>query len=106
MKEKAMKENADNKLSYQGDDADGNSVYHMLINGKVVFQARVNKDEAGMPIYVSWPTDHVNNLHGWFKTTHRAFTVEDGSRVSAMTMKEAVYINLPLILLNLMYDHN
>lgn len=98
-----MQENADNKLSYQGDMADGYSVYHMLVNGKVVMEVKVSKDEEGMPIYIKKADSQLLAFLGWTKTTSRAFTVEDGSRISAMTMKEAVYGNLVFFLIDLLY---
>jgi hypothetical protein len=38
----------------------------------------------------------------WTKTNCRAFLVEDGSRISADSMKEAVYGNLPFLLADLL----
>jgi hypothetical protein len=103
-KEKAMQENTDNKLSYQGDMGDGSSVYHMLLDGRVVFVARVDKAEKDMPIYIRKHGVKMDSLdNGWMKTALRAFTVDDGSRVSAMSMKEAVYGNLPFLLADLLY---
>lgn len=99
----AMQENADNKLSYQGDDATGASIYHMLINGEIIFKVKASKDETGNPIYVMFPDTDPRSLMGWHKTPHRAFLVDDNSRISAMTMKEAVYMNLPWILVSLLY---
>lgn len=93
-----MHENSDNRLSYQGDDADGYSVYEMKLEGRALFEARVSATEAGLPIYVR----QVASPLGWHKTTHRAFLVDDQSRVSAMSMKEAIYMNLPLILADLL----
>lgn len=93
-----QQESAENKLSYQGDMGDGSSVYHMILAGRVVFEARVDKEEEGMPIYIR----QLNSPLGWHKTACRAFTVSDGSRVSAMSMKEAVYGNLPFLLADLL----
>lgn len=92
-----QQETADFKLSYQGDMGDGSSVYHMIWEGRPVFEARVSKDEEGMPIYI-----RAINGQTWTKTASRAFAVEDGSRISAMTMKEAVYGNLPHMLADLL----
>lgn len=77
------------KLSYQGDKGDGYSVYYMMVDDRPVFEVQANKDEAGIPVYVRM----VESPLGWIKTPHRAFAVEDGSRISAMSMKEAVYMN-------------
>lgn len=96
-------ENADNKLSYQGDQADGASIYHMLLAGRVVMVLKVNVAEENMPIYVRKADEHVDSLLGFEKTALRAFPVEDKSRVSAMSMKEAVYGNLPFLLADLIY---
>lgn len=87
-----MLESSDNKLSYQGDDADGYSIYYMLVNGEPLFEAKASKDEAGNPIYTRRPGGV------WAKTAMRAFLVEDDSRISAMTMKESIYGNMLFIL--------
>ena len=92
-----IQEAPENKLSYQGDQEDGSSLYLMTLNGKVVFVARVHKDEPDMPIWI-----RAVNADTWHKTSSRAFTVEDGSRISAMSMKEAVYGNLPWMLADLL----
>ena len=93
-----MNEQADNKLSYQGDQGDGYSVYHMILAGRPVLEVKVNKDEAGMPIYVRQAGSPLD----WTKTASRAFTVADGSRISATSMKEAVYGNLVFLLADLL----
>lgn len=87
-----MYESPENKLSYQGDDAEGYSIYYMLVNSETLFEAKVSKDEAGNPIYTRRPGGV------WGKTSMRAFAVEDGSRISAMTMKESIYGNMLFIL--------
>jgi len=87
-----MLENTDNKLSYQGDDAEGYSIYYMLIKGKTLFEAKASLAETGNPIYTRLPGGV------WEKTSMRAFAVEDGSRISAMTMKESIYGNMLFIL--------
>lgn len=89
----------EHKLSYQGDMGDGSSVYHMILAGRVVFEARVDKAEKDLPIYIRRV-----NVAGtpWIKTACRAFLVEDGSRVSADTMKAAIYGNLPFLLADLL----
>lgn len=89
----------EHKLSYQGDMGDGSSVYHMILAGRVVFEARVDKAEEGLPIYIRRV-----NVAGtsWIKTACRAFLVEDGSRISADTMKAAIYGNLPFLLADLL----
>lgn len=90
-----MQENPGNKLSYTGDE-DGYSIYLMWLGGRGVFYAKASKDEEGMPIYI-------RTVYGdsWMKTTSRAFAKDDGSRISAMTMKEAVYGNLPWLMADL-----
>lgn len=94
-----------NKLEYQGDDKDGYSVYHMYFGGKVVFQLKASKDETNQPIYVKFPDYDIRSTAGWAQTTHRAFLVDDKSRISAMSMKEAAYMNLPYILVGMLYGH-
>lgn len=89
---------SENKLSYQGDMGDGSSVYHMILAGRPVFEVRVDKAEKDIPLYIrtaGMPDE-------WKKTTLRAFTVEDGSRISADSMKESVYGNLPFLLADLL----
>lgn len=99
-----QQENDQNRLSYQGDMSDGSSVYHMTLAGRVVFRVKANKDEAGMPIYIHFPENQPNALlMDWSKTACRAFPVKDGSRISAISMKEAVYGNLPFLLADLLY---
>lgn len=88
----------ENKLSYQGDMADGFSVYHMIIDGRPVLEVKASKDEAGIPIYVR----QFGSPLDWTKTACRAFTVEDGSRISAMTMQASLYGNLMFILADLL----
>lgn len=94
-----MNEQAENKLSYQGDMEDGSSIYHMILAGRLVFEVRANKAEEGIPLYIRRA-----NVAGtpWIKTACRAFLVEDDSRISADTMKEAVYGNLPFLLADLL----
>jgi len=96
-----MNEQAENKLSYQGDMGDGSSVYHMILAGRTVFEVRVDKAEKDVPLYIR-RGDTLGQLQPWVKTSCRAFLVEDGSRVSADSMKEAVYGNLPFLLADLL----
>lgn len=90
----------EHKLSYQGDMGDGSSVYHMILAGRPVFEVRVDKAEKDIPIYIR-PVGGLPNFT-WTKTNCRAFTVEDGSRISADSMKEAIYGNLPFLLADLL----
>lgn len=92
---------SENKLSYQGDMGDGSSVYHMIIAGRPVFEARVDKAEKDIPIYIRAMGSSMAALE-WQKTSCRAFLVEDDSRISADSMKEAVYGNLPFLLSDLL----
>lgn len=92
-----MQENADNKLSYFSDNTDGSSVYQMKVNGVVIFAARAHKNEEGIPIYIRAEKHDAP----WIKTSSRAFLTDDNSRVSAMSMKEAVYGNLVYFLIEL-----
>lgn len=87
------------KLSYQGDMGDGSSVYHMILNDRVVFEARVDKAEKDIPIYIR-PV-HVADPT-WIKTACRAFLKDGEDRISADSMKETVYGNLPFLLADLL----
>lgn len=93
-----MNEQADNRLAYQGDMGDGSSVYHMILAGRPVFEVRVDKAEKDIPLYIR----QVASPLDWVKTSCRAFLVDDGSRISADSMKEAVYGNLPFLLADLL----
>lgn len=89
----------EHKLAYQGDMGDGSSVYLMILGGRGVFEARVDKAETDIPIYIRRVT-----LEGepWMKTTSRAFLKEGEDRISADSMKEAIYGNLPFLLADLL----
>lgn len=87
------------RLSYQGDMEDGSSVYHMFLADRVVFEARVDKAETGLPIYIR-PV-HIPDTT-WIKTSCRAFLVEDKSRISADSMKVSIFGNLPFLLADLL----
>lgn len=89
----------EHKLSYQGDMGDGSSVYHMTLAGRVVFEARVDKAEKDIPIYIR-PV-HVADPT-WIKTNCRAFLKDGEDRISADSMKEAIYGNLPFLLADLL----
>jgi hypothetical protein len=102
MKEKDMQQQTqENRLAYQGDMGDGSSVYHMILAGRPVFEVRVDKAEKDIPLYIRAMGSTMAALE-WQKTSCRAFTVEDGSRISADSMKEAVYGNLAFLLADLL----
>jgi hypothetical protein len=98
-----MNEQAENKLSYQGDMGDGSSVYYMILAGRPVFAVRVDKAEKDIPIYIrKIGVKMANEDSSWIKTTSRAFLKEGEDRISADSMKEAVYGNLPFLLADLL----
>lgn len=90
----------DNRLTYQGDMGDGSSVYHMVLAGRVVFEVRVDKAEKDIPIYIRPVGPGV--VAPWIKTACRAFVKDGEDRISADSMKEAIYGNLPFMLADLL----
>jgi hypothetical protein len=96
-----MLENMDNKLSYVADDVEGASVYAMMLAGRDVFFVKAHRVEPGMPIYIQ-----AAGSGDWHKTASRAFLNDTQERVSATSMKEAVYGNLPWLMADLIAPKN
>lgn len=86
-----------NKLAYFGNEEDGYSRYVLFLEDRPVLWAFANKDEDGMPIFVSKAEEGAPRL----KTKGNAFIDVERGHVDGTSMQAHIYTRLPWILADL-----